>query len=167
MSVLWIVLALVGVQRGAELVYAARNTRRLLANGGVEVGASHYPLFVLLHASWLVAMAAFIPRDAAPNWWLLGVFALLQLARVWIVRTLGPYWTTRIVTVADAPLVRSGPYRFLRHPNYVVVCLEIAILPLAFGAVWIALIFSVLDALLLAYRIRIEERALAARSKTA
>jgi methyltransferase len=162
-SVLWIVLALVALQRGVELVYAARNTRRLLAAGGVEIGARHYPLFVLLHASWLVAMAVLIAPQTQPNWWLLALFAVLQALRVWIVRTLGPYWTTRIVTVPNAPLVRDGPYRFFRHPNYLVVVGEIAVLPLAFGAVWIALVFSLLNAVLLILRIRVEEGGLAPR----
>jgi methyltransferase len=162
-SVLWIVLALVAVQRGIELMYAARNTRRLLAAGGVEIGARHYPLFVLLHASWLVAMAVFIPPQTPPNWWLLGLFAVLQALRVWVVRTLGPFWTTRIITVPNAPLVRAGPYRFFRHPNYLVVVGEIAVLPLAFGAVWIALVFSLFNAALLVLRTRVEERALSGR----
>ena len=163
MSVLWIVLALVAVQRCIELVYAARNTRRLLAEGGVEIGARHYPLFILLHSSWLIAMAVLIPPQTTPNWWLLGVFAVLQALRVWVVRTLGPYWTTRIISVPNAPLVRGGPYRFFRHPNYLVVIAEIAVLPLAFGAVWIALVFTILNAALLTLRIRVEESALDTR----
>lgn len=163
MSVLWIVLALVAVQRAAELTYAQRNTVRLLARGAVEAGASHYPLLVLLHAAWLVSMAVLIAPQTLPNWWLLATYALLQVARLWIVATLGPYWTTRIVTLAGAPLVRRGPYRFVRHPNYVVVCAEIAVLPLAFHAVGIAIVFSILNATLLAWRIRVEQAAIAAR----
>jgi methyltransferase len=163
MSVLWIVLGLVALQRGIELVYAARNTRRLLATGGVEIGARHYPLFILLHASWLVAMALLVPPMTPPDWWLLGFFAVLQALRVWVVMTLGPYWTTRIITVENAPLVRRGPYRFMRHPNYAVVALEIAVLPLAFGATWIAIVFTLLNAALLRLRIGVEERALAER----
>jgi methyltransferase len=166
MSVLWIVLALVAIQRCAELVYAQRNTRRLLARGGVEIGAKHYPLFIILHASWLIAMLVVIAPDTPPNCWLLGIFALLQVTRVWVVRTLGPYWTTRIVTVPDAPLIRTGPYRFVRHPNYIVVILEIAILPFAFGAPYIALVFTLLNAALLTYRIRMEETAIAPRRNT-
>jgi methyltransferase len=162
-SVLWIVLALVALQRVAELVLSARNTRRLLARGGIEVGAVQYPFIVLLHAAWLASMAGLIPPSTPPNWWLLGVYVLMQGLRVWTIATLGPYWTTRIITVPGAPLVRRGPYLIFRHPNYVVVCAEIAILPLAFGAVEIAIIFSILNASLLSWRIRVEERALASR----
>jgi methyltransferase len=163
MSVLWIVLALVAIQRVIELIFAQRNTTRLLERGGVEAGASHYPLFVLLHAAWLIAMAVLIPPAAMPNWWLLALYALLQVLRVWTVTSLGEYWTTRVISLPGRPLVRRGPYRFLRHPNYVIVCAEIAVLPLAFGAVEIAIVFSILNAALLSWRIRIEERALTGR----
>lgn len=158
-----IVVLLVAVQRLAELLVAQRNTRRLLQEGGREVGARHYPLFVLLHASWLLAMLLFIPAQARLHLPLLALFVLLQLLRVWIVLSLGRYWTTRIITVPGAPLVRRGPYRFLRHPNYVVVIGEIALLPLAFGAWQIALVFSILNLALLWHRIRVETAALAAR----
>lgn len=160
---LWIVLALVVVQRLAELIYANRNTKRLIARGGVEVGAIQYPFIVLLHAAWLVTMAIAIPPSTRPNWWLLALYVALQPLRLWTIATLGPYWTTRIVTLPGTPLVRRGPYRFFRHPNYVVVCAEIAILPLAFGAVEIAIVFSILNASLLSWRIRVEERALTPR----
>lgn len=160
---LYAVVALVAVQRIAELIYAARNTRRLLKRGGMEHGAGHYPLFVALHGSWLAALILTVPPATQPNLTLLLLFLLLQLARVWVVTSLGPYWTTRIITVSDAPLVRRGPYRFLRHPNYLVVALEIAVLPIAFGALALAVGFSVANALLLWHRIRVEERALAPR----
>jgi methyltransferase len=160
---LWIALALVGLQRAGELVYAQRNTERLLERGGVEVGASHYTLIVLLHAAWLIAMAIVIPPYVTPNWWLIGLYAALQPLRIWTIVTLGPYWTTRIVTLAGAPVIRSGPYRVLRHPNYVVVCAEIAVLPLAFHAYQVAVVFSILNAALLSYRIRLEEQTLAPR----
>jgi methyltransferase len=159
-SILWLVLLLVAVQRTVELFYARRNERRLLARGGVETGASHYPLVVLLHAGWLVAMAVSIPPQTPPNWWLIGIFALLQAARIWVIASLGPYWTTRVVTVPGTTLVRRGPYRFLRHPNYAIVAAEIAVLPLAFGAVAIAVAFTLLNAALLTWRIRVEDHAL-------
>ena len=160
MSVLWIVLLLVAAQRVGELFYARRNQQWLLAHGGVEVGASHYPLIVVLHAAWLIAMAITIPPAAPPNWWLLGAYALLQAARVWTIASLGRHWTTRVIVVPGAPLVRRGPYRFLRHPNYIVVAAEIAVLPLAFGAIAIAIVFSLLNAALMAWRIPVEDRAL-------
>jgi len=159
-SVLWIVLVLVALQRGVELVYARRNERRLRKRGGIEVGASHYPLIVALHVAWLAGMALFIPPSTPPNWWLLGLFAALQVGRVWVIASLGPHWTTRVVTVPGAPLATRGPYRFVRHPNYVIVAAEIAVLPLAFGADTIAIVFTALNATLLALRIRVEDRAL-------
>lgn len=156
-------LALVTLQRVLELFYATRNTRRLLARGGIEAGAVQYPFFVLLHVAWLASMAIFIPRATAANWLLLALYALLQPLRIWAIASLGPYWTTRVITLPGVPLVRHGAYRFFRHPNYVVVCAEIAVLPLAFGAIEIAIIFSFLNAALLSWRIRLEERALLTR----
>lgn len=159
----YIVIALVVVQRLAELVYAERNTKNLLARGAVEVGRAHYPLIVLLHAAWLVAIVALLPSDPPLNFILLGAFIVLQALRVWVLATLGPYWTTRIITLPGAPLVRRGPYRLLRHPNYTVVAGEIAVLPLVFGEIWVAVIFTILNALVLAWRIRQENEALALR----
>lgn len=154
---------LVAVQRVAELVWSRRNERKLRSRGGREIGARHHPLFLVLHTAWLAALFLGVPASAAFSPILLVVFALLQALRVWVIISLGPYWTTRIITIHGDPLVRHGPYRFFRHPNYLVVTGEVAILPLAFGAWEIALVFSVLNGLLLAWRIRIEERALTPR----
>ena len=162
-SPLALILGLVVGQRIGELIIANRNTRRLLAVGGREVGARHYPLFMALHTSWLAALAIFVDPWTWPNLALIGVYLALQLARLWVIASLGPYWTTRIITLDAAPLVRRGPFRVLRHPNYLIVAAEIAVLPLAFGAWRIALIFSLLNAALLAWRIRVEEQALSAR----
>ena len=160
---IYIILALVVLQRMVEIVYAQRNTRALLARGAVEIGRGHYPLIVLLHAAWLTAIVLLLPQDAAIHWIPMAAFVLLQLVRVWVIATLGPYWTTRIITLPDAPLVRSGPYRFVRHPNYLVVAGEILALPLAFGETGVALVFSALNAAILAWRIREENAALASR----
>jgi len=160
---IFIVLFLVAVQRLIEIVYAERNTRVLLARGAVEIGRAHYPVIVLLHAAWLTAIVLFLPWNATIHWWALSAFVVLQLGRVWVIATLGPYWTTRIITLDGAPLVRKGPYRFVRHPNYLVVAGEIAALPLAFGEIDVAIVFTVLNALVLAWRIRQEDRALTAR----
>jgi methyltransferase len=161
-----IIVLLVALQRLIELMIAQRNTKRLLAQGGREIGAAHYPLFILLHGGWLVALFVLTPADAPIHWPLLALFVLLQLGRVWVVASLGPYWTTRIVTLPAAPLVKRGPYRFVRHPNYLVVVGEVAVLPLVFGQWQLAVIFSVLNLALLAWRIRIEDEALNPRRQT-
>lgn len=163
MPVLWIVLIAVALQRVTELLYARRNTAKLLARGGIELGAAHYPLIVLLHAAWLASIAAFVPPATPPNWALLALYAALQLVRAWTIASLGPYWTTRVIALPGVPLVRRGPYRFFRHPNYIVVAAEIAVLPLAFGAVTIAVVFTLLDAAIIAWRLRVEEPALRER----
>jgi methyltransferase len=157
------VALLVAAQRLGELVYARRNESRLRARGAVESGARHYPLFILLHGAWLLAVFLLIPAERIPSWPLLALFLLLQAARVWVVATLGPYWTTRVLSLPGAPLVRRGPYRWVRHPNYLIVTAEIAVLPLAFNAWAIAIVFSLANALLLYHRIGVEERALAER----
>jgi methyltransferase len=159
-----LIIGLVAVERLIELAHAARNTRRLIARGAVEHGAGHYPLIVLLHTAWLVAVFVFAPRDVAPVWAWLGVYILLQAARVWVILSLGPSWTTRIIRLPDAPLVRRGPYRFLKHPNYAVVVAEIAVLPLAFREPLVALAFTVLNLTLLAWRVRVENAVLAPRA---
>ena len=158
----WIILAAVLAQRLGELVYARANTRRLLAKGGAEFGAGHYPLFALLHSAWLVAQALWLIFMGLENviWPLVAVYGALQLFRAWILLSLGERWTTRVIVLPDAPLVRAGPYRFIRHPNYWLVCAEIAILPLIFGAWPLALAFSILNGALLFHRIRIENAAL-------
>jgi methyltransferase len=162
-TVLYGTLGLVALQRLIELAHAQNNSARLRRLGAVEADAGGYPLYVLLHAGWLTSLAVFVPATTPPYWPLIGVYALLQLGRIWVIMSLGRYWTTRIITLPDAPLVRTGPFRYLRHPNYLLVVAEIAVLPLAFGAVAIAVIFSTLNLLLIARRIRIEERVLAPR----
>ena len=161
MGLAQIVTLLVALQRLAELGYARRNAQCLLAAGGVEHGAGHYPLFVALHGTWLAALFVMVPAEAPADWGLLGLYGLLQLGRLWVIASLGRRWTARVIVVPGAPLVTRGPYRFLRHPNYLVVALEIPVLPLAFGAWQIALGFGLANLALLAWRIRIEERALA------
>ena len=163
MTVVYWTLALVALQRLIELAHARSNTARLRRLGAVEADAGGYPLYVLLHAGWLASLAVFVPAATPPLWSLISVFALLQLGRIWVIVSLGRYWTTRIITLPDAPLVRTGPFQYLRHPNYLLVVAEIAVLPLAFGAVAIAATFSALNLMLIARRIRIEERVLAPR----
>jgi methyltransferase len=163
MTLARVIFALVVLQRLVELVHASRNARTLKARGGIESGRGHYPLMVLLHASWLIAIGWGIERDPSVHSFPLALFALLQLLRIWVIATLGPYWTTRVITVPGAPLVRRGPYRVFRHPNYLVVAGEMAVFPLVFGQVWMAVIFSGLNTAVLAWRIRHENAALEPR----
>jgi methyltransferase len=162
-SALYWTLGLVAAQRAVELAWARRNTDRLRRLGGVEADAEGYRYFVLLHAGWLASLALLVPAAASPDWPLLGVFGVLQLGRLWVIVSLGDYWTTRILTLPGAPLVRTGPFRWFRHPNYLLVSAEIAVLPLAFGAIVIAAAFSALNLMLIARRIRIEDSVLAPR----
>ncbi len=163
MTVLQWTLALVLLQRSLELIWARRNTVGLRRQGAIEVDAEGYPFIVLLHAGWLASLAAFVPASTRPFWLLLGLFALLQLGRLWVLASLGRYWTTRVITLPGAPLICTGPFRYLRHPNYLVVIAEIAVLPLAFGAIAIAAVFSALNLVLILRRIRIEDNFLAPR----
>ena len=153
------VLAFVTLQRLAELALSQRNTRRLLARGGYEVAPGHYPFLVTLHAAWLAVLWIFGPGppiEIVP----LILFAILQLGRLWVIATLGERWTTRIIVLPGAPLVTTGPYRWVNHPNYLIVIGEIAVLPLVFGLPMVSILFSVLNGLLLWVRITCENRAL-------
>jgi len=154
-----IILALVTLQRIGELVLSRHNTARLIARGAVEIGANHYPLVVAVHAAWLIALWI-CGRDQDVNLVALALFVALQGFRVWILATLGPRWTTRIIVPPGEPLVAAGPYKYFSHPNYAVVAAEIALLPLALHLPWLALIFTALNAAVLAIRIRVEARAL-------
>lgn len=155
----YVLLGFVTAERLLELVIARRNTKALLARGAHEVAAGHYPAIVILHAAWLVGLWFLAPGQPV-QWFWVAVFALLQALRLWTLATLGRRWTTRIIVVPGETLVAAGPFRFLRHPNYMVVVGEIAVLPLCFGLWWYALAFSVANAVVLWVRIRAEETAL-------
>ena len=156
-----LLILLVALQRLGELIYARRNDRRLRAAGGVEHGARHYPLLVGLHTAWLVTLVATVPAGAPILAVPLAAFLLLQGLRVWTLISLGPFWSTRVIVVPGSDRVTRGPYRFLRHPNYLIVALELPLLPLTFGAWPLAVGFGLANLAVLAWRIRVEERALA------
>ena len=154
-----LLLGAVTAERIAELFLSRRNTAALLAKGAFEFAPGHYPAIVLMHALWLASLWIFgAARMVDPTW--LAVFLSLQVLRVWILKTLGPRWTTRIIVLPGAPLVTNGPYRFVSHPNYLVVVGEIAVLPLCLGLPWVAALFSAANAILLLIRIRAETIAL-------
>jgi methyltransferase len=162
MTLTLLVLAFVTLQRLGELVIAQRNTARLLSAGAIEVAPGHYPLMVALHTAWLIGLwyFALALHLASPDPILLVVFFVLQGLRVWVLMTLGPRWTTRIITVPGEQLVARGPYRYLSHPNYCVVIGEILVLPLAFGLIWYGVVFSILNLAILSVRVRAENKAL-------
>ncbi|MBX5137154.1 hypothetical protein HJB80_31695 [Rhizobium lentis] len=152
-------LTFVTLQRLAELVLARRNTAALLARGGREVASEHYAMMVALHATWIMGLWLLAPgRPVQPFWFL--VFMGLQALRLWVLGTLKDRWTTRIIVLPGAPLVTSGPYRFLRHPNYAIVIGEFASLPLAFGLPVFAVVFSLFNAAILHVRVKAENAAL-------
>jgi methyltransferase len=162
---LFLAVGLVSLQRLLELRLSRRHERSLRARGAIEKGRGHYSLMVGLHALWLVStlLEGLLRGPYAPSWWPvpLALFLLVQPLRYWAIFSLGEYWNTRILVVPGTKLVRGGPYRYLRHPNYVVVVVEILTFPLIFGAWVTAIVFSVLNAALLRVRISEENRALA------
>jgi methyltransferase len=153
------ILLVMTAQRLIELAIAGRNTKRLLARGAVESGRRHYPLIVALHVAWLAGLWLLAWGRPVQLFWLV-VYLVIQGLRVWVVGSLGERWTTRIITLPGEPLVRRGPYRFISHPNYVVVAAEIAAAPLIFSLPVYALVFFVLNAVVLWIRIREEQAAL-------
>jgi methyltransferase len=160
------VFAYVIIQRLAELAYASANTRRLLSEGGREYGAAHYPLFIVLHTGWLISIALFAEPTTRPDLLLLNAFIASQTIRFWTLASIGRWWTTRIISAPHFPTVKRGPYRFIKHPNYALVVAEIALLPLLLGAPAMALTFSLLNAGLLWWRIKVENAVLGERHGT-
>jgi methyltransferase len=154
-----LLLAYVTLGRLGELWLARRNTRALMARGAVELAPGHYPAIVALHTAWLAALWVLGAGHPVQPLWLV-VFLLLQGARIWVLGTLGARWTTRIIVVPGEKLVSRGPFRYVDHPNYLVVIGEIAVLPLCLGLPWVALVFSLLNAAVLTVRIRAENAGL-------
>lgn len=158
---------LVLLQRGVEELYSTRNTLRLLKVGAIEVAPNYYRLIVVAHLSWLAAVFFLLPADAPVLLLPLGIYLALQPVRYWVIATLGSYWTHRIVTLERTPLVRSGPYRYLAHPNYAITITEIVLLPMIFGGWVLGVTIGALYAPILYYKIILEDRALAPRRSIA
>ncbi len=157
-------LAFIALQRAVELKLARRNEALVRARGAVEYGAQHYKYIVGLHVAWMIGMlveAYFGPRTfPAFACYTFSLWLFLQLGRYWVIRSLGEYWNTKILVVPGTKLVRIGPFRFLKHPNYLIVALELALVPLTFGLYWTALIASFGNALVMSLRLPVENRAL-------
>lgn len=159
-----IVIALIITQRLIELVIAKKNERWILAQGGYEVGASHYPLMVLMHSAFFVALileVTFLDRSRTFLWMLfLVLFLMAQLGRFWCLYSLGRFWNTKIMVLPNIAVVKEGPYRLFKHPNYIIVAIELLALPLLFNAYFTAIIFTLLNLWILSIRVPIEENAL-------
>jgi methyltransferase len=151
-------------QRGVEELHSQRNTRALLARGAREIGGDYYSVVAVTHLAWIAGLASLIPPTAPVSIPWLGVYALLTVLRYWTIGTLGQYWTHRIITLDRAPVVRKGPYRYINHPNYAITIAETFVLPMAFGAIAFALIITAVWSTVLAYKIRLENTGLAART---
>ena len=153
------------VQRGLEELHSARNTRALIAEGAHEVGHGYYPVVAATHLAWIASLFFLIPAGAPIVWPLIGYYLLLQVVRYWVIGTLGRFWTHRIFTLPGAPVVASGPYRYLSHPNYAVTIIETFVLPLAFGALALAAIMTALWWTVLAYKMRLEDEEMNVRRR--
>ncbi|MEG0258682.1 MAG: isoprenylcysteine carboxylmethyltransferase family protein [Lysinibacillus sp.] len=157
-------LSFIILQRIMEVIIAKRHEKKLLAIGAYEVGASHYPYMIALHVSFFISMIAEIvltnrgPSTLFPLFFV--IFLCVQALRIWCLRSLGPFWNTKIIILPGASIVKKGPYLFLRHPNYTVVCIEILLFPLMFQAYFTAILFTLLNIAMLSVRIPIEEKAL-------
>lgn len=167
MTIYYVLLAVIAIERLAELIVSQRHAAESLRRGGVESGRGHFPVMVALHVGLLAGCLAeplalhraFIP---ALFWPMLAVVVAANTLRWWCIATLGPRWSARVIVMPGMPLVRGGPYRWFAHPNYVAVIVEGVALPLA-GSAWItACTFTALNAVLLTVRVRCETRALAA-----
>ena len=161
--IFYLIIAFVIIQRFVELQIAKRNEKAMLAKGAYEVGTSHYKYMILLHTGFFISFlveVAFFKSIFTPHYALLAIFIVLQMLRVWCLASLGTFWNTKIIILPGANVVVKGPYAFIRHPNYLIVCLEIAVLPLMFQAYVTAICFSILNLIMLSVRIPIEEKAL-------
>jgi methyltransferase len=154
---------LVLLQRALEELYSQRNTRRLLVDGAREAGGDFYPVVAAAHLCWIAGLAFLVPPNAPVHALPLAIFIALQPLRYWIIATLGRFWTHRIISLPRAPIVKGGPYRLVRHPNYAVTIAETFVLPLAFGQFAFAVIFTTLWIVVLRHKIQLEDAALAKR----
>ncbi|MCY9549211.1 isoprenylcysteine carboxyl methyltransferase family protein [Lysinibacillus xylanilyticus] len=162
--IIYIILILVILQRLTEVFIAKRNEKWMLSQGAYEVGSSHYPYMVSLHVGFFLFLIIEVVTNHKSLSSLFPVlfilFIAVQALRIWCIRSLGSFWNTKILILPDAKVVRKGPYTFMRHPNYAVVCLEIILLPLMFQAYFTAFCFTLLNVTMLSVRIPIEEKAL-------
>ncbi|KAA0550175.1 hypothetical protein FZW96_02195 [Bacillus sp. BGMRC 2118] len=157
-------ISVIIIQRIMELIIARKNEKWMKQQGGVEYGQNHYPYMVAMHSLFFVALLVevFAFNHQLSAWWpmLLSLFLLTQAVRIWALSSLGKYWNTKIIVLPNTSIVKKGPYKYLRHPNYTIVALEIVLIPMLFGAYLTAVTFTLLNILILSVRIPLEEKAL-------
>jgi methyltransferase len=162
----YVMLAVIIMQRLLELVIAKRNEKQMLKQGAIEIGSSHYKWIVLMHSLFFVSLASevLLMRKQLSSIWafLFTAFIMIQIGRVWVMTSLGRFWNTKIIVLPEAEVILKGPYKFLKHPNYVIVALEFLVIPLFFEAYITMVLFSLLNLFVLSIRIPIEEKALCA-----
>lgn len=158
-----IIVLFVLAQRVLEGLYAMLNTRNLMERGATEEGSAYFPVVVVTRLAWLAAIFLIVPAERELVWPLLGLFALLQGARYWIMALFGPHWTLRIIVPPNGALITAGPYRYLAHPYYSVIMLETFLLPLVFEAWAISVVMTAIVGAVLYYQIHLEEETLEAR----
>jgi methyltransferase len=160
--VFYLFISFIILLRIGELLLAKSNEKWLLQNGAVEYGKKHYPFIVALHVSFLLSLIIeyYLKHPVTYNLFLLIFYFLLLAFKAWVILSLGKFWNTKIYHISNYPLIKKGPYKFLKHPNYLVVILEIAIIPLIFQLYFTAVIFTLLNAIMLSVRIKEENRAL-------
>ncbi|WP_249597589.1 isoprenylcysteine carboxyl methyltransferase family protein [Peribacillus frigoritolerans] len=164
-----IFIILIAIQRLVELYIAKQNEKQLKAGGAIEYGESHYKWMVLMHLSFFIVLiieVVALERDISGLWpiWLT-LFLIAQSGRIWVIRSLGKHWNTKIIVVPDAEVVIKGPYKFFKHPNYIIVATEILVISLLFNAYYTAIIFSLLNVWMMMVRIPLEEKALKEHTK--
>ncbi|MFZ3590926.1 isoprenylcysteine carboxyl methyltransferase family protein [Bacillus sp. DJP31] len=166
--IFYLVFTLIILQRLCELKVASKNERWMKEKGGYEVGEEHYSLMVLMHSAFFITLlleVLILDKELTSFWPFLAIlFLVTQAMRVWALLSLGKYWNTKIIVLPNTTIVKKGPYKYLRHPNYVIVIVEILLIPLLFQAYWTAAIFSILNAWMLSVRIPLEEKALMAET---
>ncbi|MFT4414153.1 isoprenylcysteine carboxyl methyltransferase family protein [Fredinandcohnia humi] len=162
--VFWIFISLLAIQRVIELMIAKRNEKSIIKQGGYEVGHSHYKYMVLMHVMFFVSFlyeVSYFDKELSTMYRiLLPFFLLTQVGRVWVIYSLGMFWNTKIMILPASQIRVKGPYKYLKHPNYLIVSIELIILPLFFSAYFTAIVFSLLNIMILSIRIPIEEWAL-------
>lgn len=159
-----ILISFIVIQRLVELMIANHNEKWMKQQGAIEFGKKHYKYMVIMHLLFFVALFTekfVLNRGLSPLWpFILTVFSVAQFIRCWAIYSLGKYWNTKILVLADALVVKKGPYRFLRHPNYIIVAIELLVVPMLFNAFYTAFLFTILNVIMLLIRIPEEEKAL-------